>query len=254
MSHPRAVLVTGAASGIGRAVAVAAARAGAGVAVGTFDGDPHDPRGTVESIEREGGRAVVVTADVRSPDELDAACRTAVDRFGALDGVVANAGWLRVCPLDEMTDELWHSIVDVDLTGVMRTVRAASAYLPAGGSAVCVSSVAGGAVGWAGHTPYTAAKAGVIGFVRSAALELAPRGVRVNAVLPGVIESPQSLDGVNSGGPEGLRRSAAKIPLGRVGQPADVADVVCALLSDTMRYVTGQSITVDGGLLAAWPT
>ena len=119
---------------------------------------------------------------------------------------------------------------------------------------MCVSSVAGGSVGWAGHTPYTASKAGVIGFVRSAALELAPRGIRVNAVLPGVIESPQSLDGVNSGGPEGLRRSAAKIPLGRVGQPDDVADVVCALLSDTMRYVTGQTITVDGGLLAAWPT
>jgi 3-oxoacyl-[acyl-carrier protein] reductase len=149
---------------------------------------------------------------------------------------------------------LWHDIVDTDLGGVMRTVRAAAVHLPRGGAVVCVSSVAGAAVGWAGHTPYAASKAGIIGFVRSAALELAPNGVRVNAVLPGVIESPQSLDPVNSGGPEGLVRSAAKIPLGRVGQPDDVADVVCALLSDTTRYVTGQSITVDGGLLAAWPT
>jgi 3-oxoacyl-[acyl-carrier protein] reductase len=248
------VLVTGAGSGIGSAVAVAAARMGAAVGVGTFEDDPHDGRITVERIERDGGRAVAVPADVRDAAQLDAACRTVVDRFGSLDGVVANAGWLRLRPLDEMTDELWYSILDVDLTGVMRTVRAAAPHLPAGGAAVCVSSVAGGAVGWAGHTPYTASKAGVIGFVRSAALELAPRGIRVNAVLPGVIESPQSLDGVNSGGPEGLRRSAAKIPLGRVGQPDDVADVVYALLSDTMRYVTGQTITVDGGLLAAWPT
>jgi 3-oxoacyl-[acyl-carrier protein] reductase len=108
-------------------------------------------------------------------------------------------------------------------------------------------------VGWKGHTPYTAAKAGLIGFVRSAALELAPRGIRINAVLPGVIESPQSLDPINSGGLDGLARSAPTIPLGRVGQPADVADVILFLLSDAARYVTGQKLTIDGGLTTKWP-
>ena len=162
MKAPHAVLVTGAASGIGigSAVAVAAARLGAAVGVGTFDDDPHDARTTVEQIEREGGRAVLLSADVRDPAQPDAACGTLVARFGSLDGVVANAGWLRLRSLEEMTDELWWSILDVDLTGVMRTVRAAAPHLPAGGAAVCVSSIAGGAVGWAGHTPYTASKAG----------------------------------------------------------------------------------------------
>jgi 3-oxoacyl-[acyl-carrier protein] reductase len=90
--------------------------------------------------------------------------------------------------------------------------------------------------------------------LRSAALALGPRGVRVNAVLPGVIESPQSLDPVNSGGPQGLLESATTIPLGRVGQPEDIADVVTFLLSDAARYLTGQAVTVDGGLTAAWPS
>lgn len=112
----------------------------------------------------------------------------------------------------------------------------------------------GGVVGSAGHTPYAASKAGILGFVRSAALELAPRGIRVNAVLPGLIASPQSKDAINSSGEEGLVSATARIPLGRVGQPEDVADVVTFLLSPAARYLTGQSITVDGGLTIAWPT
>ncbi len=250
----RVVLVTGSASGIGQATAVALAARGASVAVGTFPGDVHDVQDTLGIIRAAGGDAIAVPADVRDSAAMEEACRTAVEHFGQLDAAVANAGRLQLAPLQDLADEVWNGVVDVDLTGVMHTVRAASGHLPRGGAVVCISSIAGAAVGWAGHTPYTAAKAGVIGFMRSAALELAPRGIRVNAVLPGVIESPQSLDSVNSAGAFGLERSRTRIPLGRVGAPADVADVVTFLLSDAARYVTGQSVIVDGGVMAAWPT
>ena len=116
-----------------------------------------------------------------------------------------------------MTDERWHDLLDVDLTGVLRTFRAAAPLMSDGGAMIAISSISGAVYGWQDHTHYAAAKAAVPGLCRSLAAELAPRGIRVNTVIPGLIETPQSLDGENSLGLEGLRRAAGRILLERVG-------------------------------------
>lgn len=250
----RALFITGAASGIGRATALRAASTGHAVAVGTFEGDPYDAESVVAEIVDAGGEAFAVAANVQNTDELADAVDQTLARFGRLDGAVANAGVLKRAPLAVLEDNDWNRIIDIDLTGVMRTIRAVTPRLTPGSGIVVVSSIAGAAVGWKGHTPYSAAKAGLIGLVKSAALELGPQQLRINTVLPGVVESPQSLDPVNSGGADGLLRSAESIPLGRVGQPDEIARVILFLLSDAASYITGQKLTVDGGLTVVWPS
>lgn len=250
----RALFITGAASGIGRATALRAANSGYAVAVGTFAGDPYDAEAVVAEIVDAGGAAFAVAANVRDTDELANAVDQTVARYGRLDGAVANAGIIKRAPLAVLEDNDWNRIIDIDLTGVMRTIRAVTPHLTPGSGIVVVSSIAGAAVGWKGHTPYSAAKAGLIGLVKSAALELGPQHLRINAILPGVIESPQSLDPINSGGADGLLRSAESIPLGRVGQPDEIAQAILFLLSDAASYISGQKLTVDGGLTVVWPS
>jgi 3-oxoacyl-[acyl-carrier protein] reductase len=245
---PPVAVVTGAASGIGRSVAEGYAAAGVRVVIATFPGDPHDPHETLRLVEAAGGKGLVVEVDVRSSAQVDALARQAQDAFGRIDYVVANAGVLRRAPLAELSDEAWDDMLSVDLTGVLRTFRSCAPFVGEGGAMVAVSSIAGGIYGWEDHAHYAAAKAGVLGLCRSLAVELAPRGIRVNAVIPGLIETPQSSDPVNSLGPEGLRRAGADIPFGRVGRPEEVADVIRFLTSVQARYVTGQELVVDGGL------
>jgi len=250
----KVALVTGAASGIGQALAKSYAEIGVAVVGGFFPGDAHDPEVTVKAVEKMGGRCVMYPVDVTSAEQVEAFASTAVERFGRIDYAVANAGLLRSSPLTEMSDEQWHQMLDVDLSGVMRTFRAAARHMTDGGAMVAISSIAGGVYGWENHTHYSAAKSGVPGLCRAVAMELAPRAIRCNAVIPGLIETPQSLDSVNSLGPEGLREVAKAIPLRRVGRPQEIAAVIRFLTSDEASYITGQSIIADGGLTVRWPT
>jgi 3-oxoacyl-[acyl-carrier protein] reductase len=246
-------IVSGAASGIGRAVAVGYAARGIRTVVGTFPGDPHDPGETEAAVLAAGGRCVVHEVDVRDSAQVEAFAQRALDEWGRLDIAVANAGVLRRAALAQLDDDAWDELLQVDLTGVLRVFRAASARMAGPGAMVAVSSIAGGVYGWGEHVHYGAAKAGVLGLVRSVAVELAPRGIRVNSVIPGYVVTPQSLDPVNSLGPEGLARAGKDIPLGRAAQPDELASAIRFLTSDEASYVTGQALVVDGGLTVRMP-
>ncbi len=250
----RVAVITGGASGIGGALALAYARAGVIPVIGFYPEDPHDPADLLDEISRLGGRALAVPVDVRERSQVDALFHRAIEEFGAVDIAVAGAGILRRSPIVSLDDNDWEDMLSVDLAGVMRTFRAAAAVISEGGAMVAISSIAGGVYGWEDHSHYAAAKAGVLGLCRSLAVELAPNRVRVNAVIPGLIESPQSLDEKNSLGKAGLERSKTLIPLRRIGTGDDVAHLIRFLTSDESSYITGQEFIIDGGLTIQWPS
>ena len=245
MAEKRRILVTGSGIGIGRATALAFAKLGDHVVV--TDVLEKEGNAVVAEIEAAGGSAEFRRFDVRDA--------TAADRLlaalGAVDVLIANAGIAHKVPLDALTDEKWDHTFDIDLKGMWHAIRPALAAMKAKkrGAIVCVSSIMGVAYGWDEHVHYSAAKSGVVGLVRGLAVELARSGIRVNGVAPGYIRTAQLLSKEHSLGPEGAEAAAAFIPMGRIGEPADVADVIHFLASPAARYMTGQIITVDGGLL-----
>jgi 3-oxoacyl-[acyl-carrier protein] reductase len=174
----------------------------------------------------------------------------AVRELGRLDVVVANAAIARDVASSELDDERWQELLEIDLGGVFRTFRAALPHLieSGWGRLLATSSIAGAYQGWARHAHYTTAKAGLVGLIRSLAVEFGSHGITANAVAPGVIETPQSLDPVNSLGPDGLRDFAARVPVGRNGRPEDIAHAFLFLGSEEASYITGQVLLVDGGV------
>lgn len=245
----KTVLITGAGIGIGKATAMAFGRAGYRVIVSDILED--EGRAVSDAIMADGAEAEFRQLNVTSTEQCNSVVADIEDRFGALDCLVNNAGIAHKVPLGEMTDEKWDQIFDVDLKGMMRLVRAAAPGMKAAGtgSIVCLSSIMGVAYGWGEHVHYSAAKSGVVGLVRGLAVELAANGIRVNGVAPGYIRTAQALSETHSLGPAGLEAAASFIPMGRVGEPDDIADVILFLASGAARYLTGQVISVDGGLL-----
>ena len=258
LMRDRSVVVTGAGSGIGRAVVLACARRGASVAA--LDIDAERAVSVADEASAAGSpRAVGIGCDVSVEESVRGGYDQAVEALSGLDGVCANAGVEINAPLHEFELEQWRRVLDVNLVGMFLTCREAVRRLVetgATGSIVCTSSPSA-FVGFAGggNSAYAASKGGVSAFVRSAALDYARHGIRVNAVVPGATDTPMLVserDGAARD--DALRhiRSAAQeqIPLGRLGRPDEIAAAVMWLLSPEASYVTGAHLVCDGGLLA----
>lgn len=238
-------VVTGAGRGIGRAIALELARAGAQVVV-NYAGHSDQAQKTVEMIEDLGGQAIAVQADVSQASDVDRLVKTTVETYGKVDILVNNAGITRDNLLLRMKEADWDAVLNTNLKGVFLSSKAVSKSMmkQRSGVIVNISSVVG-VSGNAGQANYAAAKAGIIGFSKSMAKELASRGIRVNVVAPGYISTDmtESL-------PEEVREQIQNgIPMGRIGTPEEVAQTVLFLASPAASYITGQILAVDGGML-----
>lgn len=238
----RVALVTGASRGIGRAIALRLAEAGAFVVAGAR---AQNADGVVLEIESSGGTAVGVNLDVREPSSISTFAGTALNKYGRIDVLVNNAGIVRDQLMIRMKREDWDAVMATNLTAafaccqsVLRTMVKQRA-----GRIINISSVVGQS-GNPGQANYAASKAGLIGFSKSLALEVASRGVTVNVVAPGMIETDMTL-GIDGPAREVL---ISQIPMARLGTPKDIAAVVCFLASDEASYITGQILAVNGGM------
>lgn len=238
----RIAIVTGASRGIGRAIAAMLARQGA-VVVAAARGD--HARETVEEIIAAGGQARPVSVDVTDSASIERMVAETLERHGRIDVLVNNAGITRDQLMLRMKREDWDAVLATNLTAMFTTVQAALKPMirQRAGRVIAISSVVGQA-GNPGQANYAASKAGIIGFSKALALEVASRGITVNVVAPGLIDT----DMTRALGERAHETWASKIPLGRLGTPEDVAAAVCFLASDAASYITGQVLAVNGGM------
>jgi NAD(P)-dependent dehydrogenase (short-subunit alcohol dehydrogenase family) len=243
----RVAVVTGASSGIGRATALKLAAEGAAVALVALPGDDLDK--AAAECRETGSAALAVPADVADPHQVITAFADA-ETLGPVDAVFSNAGISIVGPAVSMSDDDWLRQLHVNLSGSFYVVReAARRMVPRGSGAIVVTGSELGILGQQGYVGYTATKGGVLAMTRALAAELAPQGIRVNSISPGTTETPM-LAAEFDASPDPARERAeneSTIPLGRFGQPGDIAAAVAFLLSDEAGYITGANLVVDGG-------
>ncbi|WPA32997.1 3-oxoacyl-[acyl-carrier-protein] reductase [Staphylococcus aureus] len=240
----KSALVTGASRGIGRSIALQLAEEGYNVAV-NYAGSKEKAEAVVEEIKAKGVDSFAIQANVADADEVKAMIKEVVSQFGSLDVLVNNAGITRDNLLMRMKEQEWDDVIDTNLKGVFNCIQKATPQMlrQRSGAIINLSSVVG-AVGNPGQANYVATKAGVIGLTKSAARELASRGITVNAVAPGFIVSDMA-DALSD---ELKEQMLTQIPLARFGQDTDIANTVAFLASDKAKYITGQTIHVNGGM------
>lgn len=241
----RIIIVTGGGSGIGQAAAVLFAQRGASVMVA--DVNETGGRKTVAAIEGNGGRADFLRSDISQESEVEALVKATVARFGGLNGAFNNAGMnVSSVRLAETSLENWRKVIEVNLTGVFLCLKHQIAYMELHGGGSIVNTASGaGLVGIVNSSGYVASKHGVVGLTRAAAIDYATKGIRVNAVAPGGTETPMVAMALEN--PEVAAALTAGHPIGRLGQPGEIAEAAAWLLSDAASFVTGVILPVDGG-------
>jgi NAD(P)-dependent dehydrogenase (short-subunit alcohol dehydrogenase family) len=245
----KVAFVTGAASGIGRATAVAFARAGASVAVADVAQEENEQ--TARLIEASGGRVLALSCDVTRSQDVKAALDETIGTFGRLDFAFNNAGVEQpVKALADVTEQEWSRILDVSLRGVFVCMKhEIPLMLNHGGGAIVNTSSGAGVKGFKGQAAYAAAKHGVIGLTKSAALDYAQSKLRINAVCPGIIET-EMMQRFTESTPQGRDAVIAQEPIGRMGTPEEIAAAVLWLCSDAAAFVVGHAMVIDGGQTA----
>lgn len=241
-------VVTGASRGIGAATAGRLARAGARVVV-NYSQSADQAAEVVSKIRSEGGTAVARRADVSRSDEVAALFEFATETYGPLDILVANAGYCVFAPIAELSEEDFDTSYSVNATGTFLCVREALRHMREGGRIVCVSTI-GTVLNLPGGACYFGSKASVEQLCRVVAKEVAPRGIRINVVSPGFVETQMLEESLALAGPSAARELVEMTPLGRLGRPEDVAAVIALLVDERTGWVTRQNIAVDGGIVS----